>query len=297
VELLRPTLPAGVEVDASGLQGTGASVLADAGQLEQAVFNLCINARDALGRSGHLRVRSGQGPAREPHCASCSAPLSAGAWCWIEVADDGPGFPVEVVGRMFEPFFTTKEVGLGTGLGLAMVHGIVHDHGGHVEVSAAPGRGACFRVLLPLSAPPDHAASARQSTSGAARERRPLKGRVLVVEDETLVGDFLHEQLADWGLDAVLERDPRLALDRLRRRERFDLLLTDLTMPNLSGLELAAAAHRLHPALPVLLCTGDGTGLTEGDLSRCGVSSLLAKPVDPACLRRLLEQLVGAAAT
>ena len=116
--------------------------MADPVQLEQVLFNLCLNARDAMRDTGTLRLRIGHSAAAG-HCASCSARLEDTPWVWVEVADDGCGMPPDVIERMFEPFFTTKEVGRGTGMGLAMVHGIVHDHGGHILVESAVGRGRC----------------------------------------------------------------------------------------------------------------------------------------------------------
>ena len=146
-------------------------VVADPVQLEQVLFNLCINARDAIHDHGTIRVRIGYSAAAG-HCASCSAPLEGTRWVWVEVADDGSGMPREVMERMFEPFFTTKEVGRGTGMGLAMVHGIVHDHGGHIQVESTPGEGSVFRVLLPAAAQDTRRADAPAAPAPAARRRR-----------------------------------------------------------------------------------------------------------------------------
>ena len=137
LQLLRPNLPSSIVVECDEIcNGTGLPlppVLADPVQLEQVLFNLCLNARDAIRDHGTIGVRIGHSAA-PGHCASCSARLEDSRWVWVEVADDGCGMAAEVIERMFEPFFTTKEVGRGTGMGLAMVHGIVHDHGGHIQV-------------------------------------------------------------------------------------------------------------------------------------------------------------------
>src|SRR5690606_17354769 len=137
-----------VEVDANSEATTG-PVNADAVQIEQLLFNLCLNARDAIGGKGAIRVALRNASAADCICASCRARLPQALWVEISVADTGNGIAPEVMERMFDPFFTTKEVGRGSGMGLAMVHGIVHEHGGHVVVETQPGAGSTFRILLP----------------------------------------------------------------------------------------------------------------------------------------------------
>jgi len=147
LQLLRPNLPSSIAVECEAGPDATATVppiVADPVQIEQVLFNLCINARDAIGEHGTIRVRIGHS-ASLGHCASCSARLNGNRWVWFEVSDDGRGMMPEVCERMFEPFFTTKEVGRGTGMGLAMVHGIVHDHGGHLQVGTEPGKGTLAR--------------------------------------------------------------------------------------------------------------------------------------------------------
>jgi signal transduction histidine kinase len=150
LKLLRPNLPSSITVEADVAlpeESAASPVLADPVQFEQVLLNLCINARDAIGDSGTIRLGIAHAHAAGC-CASCGALLEPGRWVVFEVADDGRGMTQEVADRMFEPFFTTKEIGRGTGMGLAMVHGIVHDHGGHVQVTTAPGP----RIVLPGAA-------------------------------------------------------------------------------------------------------------------------------------------------
>jgi hypothetical protein len=151
------------------------------------------------------------------------------------VADDGRGMTQDVVDRMFEPFFTTKEVGRGTGMGLAMVHGIVHDHGGHIQVSTAPGQGSSFRVLLPVPAEEANRTACLGAAPAAAAATPKLHGRVLLVEDDPMVGGFMRDLMQHWGLEVVLEADPLRAARRLAAQEAFTLLLTDQTMPGMTG--------------------------------------------------------------
>jgi len=298
LQLLRPTLPASVVLDAIALDGAPGCpvppVRADAVQIEQVLFNLCINARDAMEGSGAIRVQVAETEGHGLHCSSCGNSVGAGRWVELGVADTGNGIPPEVRRRMFEPFFTTKEIGRGSGMGLAMVHGIVHEHGGHVIVDTTPGEGTTFRVLLPADEAGD--VSAPPGSAAARREPPDLRGRVLVVEDEVMVGDFMAELLEDWGLEVVLMRDPAAALAWVEEHhEAPDLLITDQTMPQMTGLELADRCRALRRGLPVLLYTGNPGAIDAPTLERAGVQALLAKPVASDVLRDALRRCLSAA--
>ena len=205
----------------------------------------------------------------------------------------------DVLDRMFEPFFTTKEVGRGTGMGLAMVHGIVHDHGGHVQVNSAPGLGSTFRVLLPAAQQAVREAAVTPAPAITSPAPAPaLRGRVLLVEDEPIVSGYMHELMSSWGLEVVLEHEPVPAARRLASRDEiFALLLTDQTMPGMTGLALARHARKYRPGLPVLLYTGNAGDIGPRELLECGVTRLLRKPIDAAVLRSLLRELLEAEAT
>jgi CheY-like chemotaxis protein len=187
---------------------------------------------------------------------------------------------------MFEPFFTTKEVGRGSGMGLAMVHGIVHEHEGHVQVDTAVGRGSSFHVLLPVA---EGTAEAGIPAEAARSTGTPLQGRVMVVEDEPSVAAFMRELLEGWGLQVVLPADALAAARWFDDpAHEVDLLITDLTMPQMGGLELAHHVGMLRPNLPVLLYSGDTDAVDADALRRAGVRDVLAKPVDARHLASLL---------
>ena len=287
LSLLASTLPSSIEVDVA-FPARLPMVSVDPVQIEQVLFNLCINARDAMGGAGRLGVTLTDRPLRTT-CASCRQAVE-GRWIELAVTDDGCGLAPEVRDRMFDPFFTTKEVGRGSGMGLAMVHGIVHDHGGHILVDSAPGQGSAFRVLLPMA---DAAAGADApvATASPRVQAATLKGRLLLVEDQGMVGGYMSELLAGWGLEVTLCRDPVLARDRFARDPHaFDLVLTDQTMPRLTGVQLAEQLIALRPSLPVLLYTGFDEGLDEADLRRRGLRGVLRKPIDEALLREALRE-------
>jgi PAS domain S-box-containing protein len=295
--MLRATLPSSVLLQVEPTSDRLPDIEADAVQIGQVLMNLVINARDAVSGAGQVRVSLRAASAGGWRCRSCGEQVMRGHWVELAVADDGCGIAPATLQRMFDPFFSTKPTGQGTGMGLAMVHGIVHDHRGHIGVDTESGRGSTFRILLPAVAALAASAAERPGEADASSTQPAavplLQGRVLVVEDDALAGDFLREQLETWGLDVVLQRDARDAMAWLARPdERLDLLLTDLTMPHFSGLHLARHATRLRPGLPVLLMSGDLAAADAESRRAAGVSHTLGKPLDVAALRQVLVQIV-----
>lgn len=244
LELLRATLPAGVQLQAE-LPAEPLWVRADATQVIEVLINLCTNAWQALaGRSGLIRI----GAAAEPQ---------GGDQVHLFVADDGPGIDPVVSDRIFEPFFTTKPSGQGTGLGLAVVHGIVSAHGGRIRIDSVFGRGCTVHLWLPAaratgeSAAPAPAAAA---VGGAGRH-------VLFVDDDEVITTVGQELLQRAGYEVTALNDPRAALELVRRDPRaVDLVVTDMNMPELSGLELRAQLRALRPDLPVIVSSGNLAG-------------------------------------
>jgi PAS domain S-box-containing protein len=279
LKLLRSSLPSSLEL-ASELERELA-VMLDPVQLDQVLLNLAINARDAMAGVGRIEIAARAATLHDLCCASCRKGF-AGDFAELSLADNGPGIPAAVLERMFEPFFTTKEVGRGAGMGLATVHGIVHEHDGHILVDTAPGKGTRFRILLPLlreevpSLPP-------KSPAESKPVRKKLSGRVLVVDDEASVADFMRELLQSWGLQATTINDPLRAKHVIAD---CDLVITDQTMPGVSGFDLARELLARRPGLPVILYTGHSDRITQRDVEGAGIRALLHKPVEP-------EQLYG----
>jgi len=278
--MLRVTLPATLAFDIEALDAD-CCVVFDPVQAQQAVLNLCINARDALEGHGRIEVRVQRRHLHSAVCASCGQHV-AGTFVEMSVADDGPGIPGSVRERMFEPFFSTKVPGKGTGMGLATVHRVVHEHNGHVLVDTEAGRGTRFGILLPETDP----AQAPEPGTLPPTSRAPrMSGRILLVDDEGSVLNFMRELLSNWGLEVTAVNCATDAHDLLQQNvDAFDLLLTDQAMPGMTGVELAEAAHAQRDDLPVILYSGN-LGEIEAYRERLGLCRVLSKPIEPAELR------------
>ncbi len=262
----------------------------DAGQLQQVIMNLAINARDAMSGGGKLTIEAANVVLGEDY-ARGHADVAAGEYVMLSVSDTGQGIPKEVQPHIFEPFFTTKGTGQGTGLGLATVHGIVRRHGGHVWLHSEAGQGTTFKVYFPraLAAPeiPSKAAQPSQSKPEASVT-------VVLVEDEDLVRSFAARVLDQAGYRVHAFGDPREALEFMTAQpEPVALLLTDVVMPHMSGHQLAQAIEKRRPQIRVLYMSG----YTENTIVHHGVLdagvAFLAKPYTPADLLTRVRDLLG----
>jgi predicted ATPase/signal transduction histidine kinase/CheY-like chemotaxis protein len=274
LELLATSLPPDVRLERQ-LDAADTVVVGDATQLHQVAMNLCTNALHAMGRRGVLTVVLERVGVAERRLLSHGT-LSNGSYARLSVADTGSGIPPAVFERMFDPFFTTRRVGDGTGLGLSLVHGIVADLGGSIDVVTQAGGGTTFAVWLPAA---DGTISARPAPA-AAEMPRGNGETLMIVDDERVLVALAEETVAELGYEPV-GFDSSVAALRAFRAEpkRFDLVLTDETMPDLMGTELAGEIRRLRPDIPIILASGySGTQLNER-AQAAGVTDVLRKPL------------------
>lgn len=288
IKLMESTLPSTIETRLD-FEGNLPAVMADPVHIEQVLLNLCINARDAMGGSGSLVIGMREVECKDPCiCTSCRKPAT-GRYLELSVRDSGTGMERQMLDRVFEPFFTTKEVGKGSGMGLAMVHGIVHEYGGHIRVESEPGRGTCFSIFLPLA----DAASTEACANGTCPPPAPvpaLHGTVLLVEDDPAVREYMEDRLRDWGLDVSVCANGPDAVQVATGRGRFDFYLFDYTMPGMTGIELSRQLRVAHPTIQPVLYTGYGEELSAEVLRDAGIREVLRKPVELERLRSLIEQ-------
>jgi len=277
--MLRPTLPSTLEIR-DRLADEPLHVVADPGQIHQVIMNLCTNAYHAMpGGSGILEVNVAAGAAGRDEVV-------------LEVADTGTGMSREVVRRCFEPFFTTKSVGRGTGMGLAVVYGIVTDLGGRIDVDSTPGVGTRFTIVLPRSRDRlDPAATAALGVDEGIDPARNGTERIFLVDDEPLLTRLAARQLGRLGYRTTTFEDAAAALAALARDPHAcDLLITDQTMPGLTGDALVRRARRLRPDLPFIVCTGHSESLDPDLVRTLGGSELLLKPYDGPTLARAIRR-------
>ena len=264
-------------------------VRVDLAQIQQVIVNLAVNARDAMPRGGELRIETANvllGPTAQPAVA-----LPPGPYVALSVSDTGQGIPEDVLSHIFEPFFTTKAMGQGTGLGLATVHGIIKQSGGDIVVRTAPGRGTTFTIYLPATDAP----LPLDTSVVLADARTAVPGTVLLIEDDGAVREFAREVLKSRGWRVVEADGPSAALEiAAQTEEPFDVVVTDVVMPGLSGGELADRLEELRPGVPVLFVSGyaDTDVIGRGQL-RAG-RTLLAKPFTGAELAYRVQELFAA---
>jgi PAS domain S-box-containing protein len=291
ISLFRSTFPSSITFDIL-TDDSAPHVIIDPIQFEQVLMNLCINARDAMNGFGDIRIAVNHRRVGQLVCASCRQDI-AGDFVELSVSDTGTGISPAVMESMFEPFYTTKEVGQGSGMGLSTTHGIVHEHGGHIVVENVPGSGARFRILFPPGL--QSARNEQRDVDGAEATPGALTGNVMVVDDEASVRSFLGELLHSRGLNVLSARDGMEALELLNDPGvSCDVLITDQTMPKLSGMELARRARSGRPRLPVILISGFNERVTGRTPEELGVEAVMSKPVNHgeliATIRALLDR-------
>ncbi len=270
------------------------TVLVDPSQLENALLNLCINARDAMPDGGRIVIETSNSSLRERDASDAAGgDLPGGDYVTVSVIDDGVGMTPQVVERIFDPFFTTKPIGMGTGLGLSMIYGFARQSGGQVRVQSTVGAGTAMRVLLPR-----HLGEAEDVEAASDLSAAPRSGAgetVLIVDDEPTIRMLVSEVLEDLGYVALQAVDGQAGLKLLQSKERIDLLVTDVGLPGgMNGRQVAESGRALRPDLKVLFITGyaENAVLNQGHLER-GMQ-VLTKPFAMEALASRIKSLIEA---
>jgi len=273
IKLLRSSIPSTIEIR-EAIENKPTVVIADPTQIHQVLMNLCTNSAYAMRQSGGVLQISlkqeeiGKGAAPAPHG------LAPGRYAKLTVSDTGQGIDEASLDRIFDPFYTTKRQGEGTGLGLSVVYGIVKGSGGSVEATSKPGQGTTITVYLPLTAP---------SRETAARDEPEISGgteRILFVDDEAMLADIAGRVLRSLGYRVTTRTSSGEALELFRARHGdFDLVITDMTMPNMTGADLARQMLAIRPGLPVILCTGYSEIMSAEQARQAGIRGYVMKPL------------------
>ena len=275
VKLLRASLPASVEIKQEFDRGQSSACI-DPAQIHQVLMNLCTNSHHAMREKGGV-IRLGESVVEVSAAAAPNYPgLKPGHYAHVWVADTGCGIDAATVQRIFEPFFTTKPVGEGTGLGLSVVHGIIQSHQGAITVESELGRGTIFHIYLPATVAVEKIAS--QYAEGESPRSRGE--RIMFIDDDESVVHFVRQALEMLGYDVSVFTHPIEALEHFRTKSYdYDLVITDMGMPRVSGLELATRAQKIAPGIPIIMMSGNAGEIPTASLAQAGIRRVVAKPV------------------
>jgi PAS domain S-box-containing protein len=286
LELLEASLPAGIRLE-SRIDAGDAAVMGDATYLHQVAMNLCTNAIQAMEHGGLLSVILECVEVSESRTLSRGS-LAPGPYVRLIVSDTGVGIPPAVLERMFDPFFTTKSVGEGTGLGLSLVHGIITDLAGAIDVATEAGRGTRFEIWLPVAG--------EISTPAVDEDRKLPRGKgeaVMIVDDERALVALAEEITAGLGYEPVGFDSSSAALRAFQAApQRFDAILTDESMPDLPGTELAREIRRIRPTVPIIVMSGYGGSQLANRAAEIGVNAVLRKPLHRRDLAESLARVL-----
>jgi PAS domain S-box-containing protein len=286
LELLQASMPALIRLE-SHMSVGDAAVIGDATYLHQVTMNLCTNSIQAMEQGGVLSVNLERVEVSDSRTLSRGS-LSKGPYVRLIVSDTGIGIPPAVLERMFDPFFTTKRVGEGTGLGLSLVHGIVADLGGAIEVTTEGGRGTAFEIWLPVAG--------EVATPAAKQDPLLPRGRgetIMIVDDERALVGLAEEITAGLGYEPVGFTSSSAALKAFQAApQRFDLVLTDESMPDLQGSDLARELRQIRPGIPIIVMSGFGGSRLAERAAAIGINALLRKPLRNRELAESLEHIL-----
>ena len=289
--LIYPTIPSSIKL-VTKIDEHVPDVLMDNSQIHQTLLNLCINARDAMQGYGTLTIELTHESDVNAICTSCKEPVQ-GEFVKLTVKDTGTGIEANTLGRIFDPFLTTKEVGKGTGMGLSVVHGILHKHQSHIIVETELGVGSCFHLLIPPAN--EHNIDPIEEQPPVMLSQKNNKDKhILVVDDEESIAMFLQDFLQIHNYKVTYTTSSQQAIDWITQSTAaFDLIITDQTMPEMTGTDMVKHIFQINPDIPVILCSGYNEQVNEKEALQRGFSKYLNKPINSqALLQAINEALV-----
>lgn len=285
VKLIRASLPSTIEIELN--LASKSATLADPTRIHQVLMNLCTNAHHAMSENGGVLTVSLRDVRIDSGFESRKLDLTTGGYMCLQIQDTGHGMPEEVRARIFDPFFTTKDRDKGTGMGLSVVHGIVKSHGGAITVHSQPGKGTSFAIYLPLI---------RTEVKPTVRTAIALptgNERILFIDDEKTLVDLGRQMLERLGYKVVCRTSSIEALELFKSRpDQFDLVITDMTMPNLTGDKLTRQMLGIRADIPVILCTGFSEQISEKSAKDMGIREFILKPLVMDKLARTVRSVL-----
>ena len=273
LKFLRATIPATVKLR-KHLPDTDITVMADPVQINQLLMNLCTNASQAMEETGGTLEITVEPETLAGDSAQNYSDVAKGDYVKLTVSDTGPGIESEIIGRIFDPYFTTKEMGKGSGMGLAVVHGIVKNHNGAITVDSEPGKSTTFTILLPVATEKPEVETGRPDAVPLGNET------ILFVDDEEAITIMTGQILERLGYKVETKLNPVEALELFKTDpEAFDLVITDMTMPQMTGGKLSGELKAIRPDIPVIICTGHSSLIDEEKAKEMGIDGYVTKPI------------------
>jgi PAS domain S-box-containing protein len=288
LKFLRSTIPTTINIHRN-IQATDETILANPTQINQIIMNLCINASHAMEQTGGDLTIAVEKIALDDNSARDYPGLKRGNHVKIMISDTGPGIDPEIINQIFDPYFTTKEVGKGSGMGLAVVHGIVKSHSGAITVDSNPGKGAEFIMLFPLTTEkPMVEDKTTQDIPGGDET-------ILFVDDEKSIVKMVQRMFERLGYKVETATTPQEALERFSLNpEHFDLVITDMTMPQMTGVKLSEKLRNIRKDIPIIVCTGYSTLVDEEKAKELGLAAFIMKPINmletAQAIRKILDK-------
>ena len=284
--MLRPSLPATIEI-IENVDPTTGHIFADPSQFSQIVMNLCTNAFHAMEKTGGRLSISLKETTLNYEDLTCEQSITPGAFIQLSICDSGPGMTQEVKDKIFEPYFTTKETGKGTGMGLSIVHGIVKDHGGFMILDSELGKGADFQIFFPVL---------EENTlygTEVVKKNPAGKERVLFIDDEEILADMGKNMLERFGYHVTVRKNSIEALETFQDKpDEFDVVITDQTMPGMTGVDLARRMLQIRPDIPIILCTGYSSTTSEEKAKSMGIKEFAMKPLAKEDIGTLIRKVL-----
>lgn len=287
IKLLRSSFPSTIEIQQS-VDNSCSPILADPGQLHQVLMNLCTNAKQAIGGDyGRLTISLKEISINEPQILSGSSLLTSGAYVHLTVGDTGSGMSEEIQKRIFDPFFTTKPKDQGTGLGLSVAHGIIKKHGGEITVESTLNEGTVFNVYFPIVQ--------QEVDTEEESVDHDITGteRIMVVDDEVVLARVMRRMLTKLGYKVTLYTDSLQAVSDFRNNPYdFDVVITDMTMPHMTGAELSREILSLRPEMPIIMATGYSEVIDAEKAARIGITEFMLKPVKKKNISEVVRKVL-----
>ncbi len=287
IKLIRSSAPTNIKI-IENIPNKCHTILADDTQIHQLVINLATNASHAMAGSGGILKITVKNTILDLEKAEKFKLATPGKYLEISVEDNGTGIDSDTCEKIFDPYFTTKEVGKGTGIGLAVVHGIVKSYDGHINVISEPGKGSTFTILFP-----GIDKTSVQKPVPATNHQIAGTEKILFIDDEKSIADLGKQVLTRLGYQVDAFESPVEALETfIEAPEYFDLVITDMTMPDMNGLELSKRIKRINPAIPIIICTGNSALIDKDAAKAIGISAYAMKPISKSEIAKILRDVL-----